>query len=267
MYNLDVIMLRYCLSTGLLACSTLSLAESNNAPAGYTAICTYGQTCAVTKPSLVAFGSQGQYIYKIIGGTFACSERAFNRPPSNTQTATCSVASAAKTTAPLSHVKSSADLQNGIYAIVSRLSGKALELGDNGQLRQAPYNAASKQHFALQKQKDGYYTITSQYAGSNSKSPLKTLAVKDWQTNDGAGVTTADSSQSWDQHWKITDAEPGFLAIASRFSGKTLDLYGLNTNNGAQVQLWTYWGGKNQQWQLVPITPLKTTPTTKSVVF
>jgi arabinan endo-1,5-alpha-L-arabinosidase len=59
------------------------------------------------------------------------------------------------------------------------------------------------------------------------------------------------------------------LAIASRFSGKALDLYGLNTNNGAQVQLWTYWGGKNQQWQLVPITPKKNTPykTAKSVVF
>ncbi|MGD9189698.1 MAG: RICIN domain-containing protein, partial [Desulfobacteraceae bacterium] len=38
----------------------------------------------------------------------------------------------------------------------------------------------------------------------------------------------------------------GRYKIASRFSGKALDVAGASTDNGANIQLWSYGGGSNQ---------------------
>ncbi len=227
-------------------------ADNSTTPEGYVAICSYGQTCAVAKSSLVAFGSQGQYAYKILNGAFTCSERAFNRVADNTENATCSVA-VKKVQKPPVFIQSAAELSDGAYAIISRHSGKALSLNAQGALQQAPYTGNAEQHFTIAKRKDGYFSITSHRQSA--------LEIKDWQTSDGAQVTAGAVADSWNQHWLISDSDPNYVSIASRFSGKSLDLFGLNTNNSAQVRLWTYWGGNNQQWQLIPATaPAKALP-------
>jgi pectate lyase C len=48
-------------------------APTPNTPEGYNAICNYSDTCMLTKANLVAFGSQGQYVYKVLSGSFACN--------------------------------------------------------------------------------------------------------------------------------------------------------------------------------------------------
>ena len=219
--------------------------DAHHAPKGYLSICTYGSSCAVTKPSLVAFGSHGDYAYRVINGSFLCSERTFNRAPSSPSAANCSVATT-KASAPAAPKTLAADLSTGDYAIISRHSGKALELDAKGTFHQTPYIGKPSQHFSLVKREDGYFTIANA-AGQS-------LEVEDWSTSDGAKIASTTPSESLNQQWSIEDADAGYLSIASRFSGKALDLFGMNTHNNAQVRLWTYWGGKNQQWQLIRLS-------------
>ncbi len=225
--------------------------DEASTPKGYVAICAYGDACAVTKPSLVAFGAEGKYAYKLLKGSFECSEKSFNRRPASVKDATCSVTKPknAKTLLTQKNIApvTAATLTTGFYAIVSVHSGKALEVNPAGQLKQSAYKQHSSQHFMLTARPDGYFTISpvSNYA----------LEVKGWSTQDGAGILLAEEKDSWNQHWKISDVKPGILSITSRFNDKALDLIGLNTHNSTPVRLWTYWGGENQQWQFVPVRP------------
>ena len=233
-----------------IASQDIDLDEAST-PKGYMAICAYGDSCAVTKPSLVAFGSEGKYAYKLLKGSFECSEKSFNRRPTSVKHATCSITkpkhAKALPTKKYSTPISATSLTTGFYAIVSVHSGKALEINPAGQLKQSAYKQHSSQHFMLTARSDGYFTISpvSNYA----------LEVKDWGTQDGADILLAEQKDSWNQHWKISDIKPGILSITSRFNDKALDLIGLNTHNSTPVRLWTYWGGENQQWQLLPVRP------------
>jgi len=40
--------------------------------------------------------------------------------------------------------------------------------------------------------------------------------------------------------------------IVSKHSGKCLDVSGWQTDNGVPIQQWSYHGGDNQKWKLVP---------------
>jgi endoglucanase len=42
----------------------------------------------------------------------------------------------------------------------------------------------------------------------------------------------------------------GIYRIAARHSGKVLDVDGLRTANGSNVQQWGYWGGENEKWMV-----------------
>ncbi len=263
-------MITLLISTHCIAAPTLST------PEGFNAICNYGNTCLLSKANLVAFGSQGQYIYKVLSGSFACTEKTFNRSAADATTATCSIrAPQQATTSTNANTKTPSrtinnGLTDGVYAIVSRHSGKALALNGNNLLRQAPYNnqdsnfqlnnpsknsnASDNQYFELKKTKEGYYTFKALM-----KNGAAYLTVKNWQTSDGAELLLSDKNNSWNQEWLLKPTSEGYdattegyYAIVSRFNNKALDLLDLNTHNNAKLQLWTYWGGNNQQWQLIP---------------
>lgn len=64
----------------LLALGATAVAGSAfaaNRPAGYTTICNEGKTCAVPANTNVAFGRADQFIFKVLSGTFTCSEATF----------------------------------------------------------------------------------------------------------------------------------------------------------------------------------------------
>ena len=44
-----------------------------------------------------------------------------------------------------------------------------------------------------------------------------------------------------------------YVKIINRNSGKALDVTGQSTSDGAALDQWDYWGGANQQWQLVDV--------------
>src|SRR5688572_5837307 len=67
---------RYVLfALGAMAAAGAVLAA--NRPGGYTTICNEGQSCAVPPSTNVAFGRADQFLYKVLSGSFACTEATF----------------------------------------------------------------------------------------------------------------------------------------------------------------------------------------------
>ncbi|MFC4311274.1 pectate lyase [Steroidobacter flavus] len=60
---------------GAMAVTTVVTAA--NRPAGYTTICNENKTCAVPASTNVAFGRADQFIYKVLSGSFVCSQATF----------------------------------------------------------------------------------------------------------------------------------------------------------------------------------------------
>ena len=52
-------------------------ASAANRPAGYTTICTEGKTCTVAANTTVAYGRSDTFTYKVLSGSFVCSEATF----------------------------------------------------------------------------------------------------------------------------------------------------------------------------------------------
>lgn len=68
--------IKYILS-GVLLAALASTATAGNRPSGYVTICNEGKTCTVASGTNVAFGRADKFIYKILSGSFVCSEATF----------------------------------------------------------------------------------------------------------------------------------------------------------------------------------------------
>src|SRR5258708_24202685 len=53
------------------------IAFAANRPSGYTTICNEGHTCSVSANTNVAFGRADHFLFKVLSGSFACSEATF----------------------------------------------------------------------------------------------------------------------------------------------------------------------------------------------
>ncbi|HSC67255.1 MAG TPA: right-handed parallel beta-helix repeat-containing protein [Cellvibrio sp.] len=61
----------------LLATAIASTASAANRPAGYTTICKINQTCSVATSTTVAYGRADVFTYKVLSGSFVCSDVTF----------------------------------------------------------------------------------------------------------------------------------------------------------------------------------------------
>ena len=50
------------------------------------------------------------------------------------------------------------------------------------------------------------------------------------------------------QRWRLSPLGDGYFRVTAKHSGKVLDVRGVSTANGAQIQQWDYLGGDNQRW-------------------
>lgn len=65
------------LLSGLMLATLASSALAANRPAGYVTICSEGKSCSVTSATTVAFGRADKFTYKLLSGSFVCSEAVF----------------------------------------------------------------------------------------------------------------------------------------------------------------------------------------------
>jgi hypothetical protein len=61
----------------LATTATASSAFAANRPSGFTTICHEGQTCSVSANTNVAFGRADQFTFKVLSGSFVCSQSTF----------------------------------------------------------------------------------------------------------------------------------------------------------------------------------------------
>lgn len=54
---------------------------ATNRPEGYRTICKIGESCSVSTSTNVAFGASGQFVYKVLTGSFTCTVSTFGSDP------------------------------------------------------------------------------------------------------------------------------------------------------------------------------------------
>lgn len=65
------------LFSGLMLLGIASSSFAANRPAGYVTICAEGKTCSLAAATTVAFGRADKFTYKLLSGSFVCSEAMF----------------------------------------------------------------------------------------------------------------------------------------------------------------------------------------------
>ena len=66
---------------GLLVAAASAASAATNRPDGYVTICKIGEACSVAGSTDVAFGASGQFVFKVLSGSFNCSVATFGSDP------------------------------------------------------------------------------------------------------------------------------------------------------------------------------------------
>lgn len=140
-------------------------------------------------------------------------------------------------------------ISNGRYAIVSRLSGLALDVAnqssENGKmLQQWSYHHSANQQFDITYLNNGYYSIRPAHSG-------KSLDLWDWSTENGGEIGQFDYTGKDNQQWRIETVDGDYVNIISRHSGKALDVWESSTANGGSIRQYTFNNTQNQQFSLI----------------
>ncbi len=138
-------------------------------------------------------------------------------------------------------------IANGLYRIVARHSGKALEVGGFGKangsnVQQWGYAWGENQRWAVTHLGNNQYSIVGAQSG-------KALDVAGWGTSAGSNVHIWTYGAAANQKWTITATSGGYYRLTpTHATGMCLDVSGVSSSDGANVHIWDYVGGNNQQW-------------------
>lgn len=137
------------------------------------------------------------------------------------------------------------------YQVVSRHSGKAIEIADQSTsdgagVRQWARSSATSQQFQFVDAGGGYYKLRARHSG-------KLIDVASGSTADGANVVQYADNGGTNQQFRVVDTDSGYIKLINRNSGKALDVWGRSTADGARISQYTDNGGTNQQWQLAVV--------------
>ena len=143
-------------------------------------------------------------------------------------------------------------IDNGVYTITAKYSGKLVEVGNAStsnaaNVNQWPANGHATQQWRISNVSGNDYSVINNNSG-------KAMEVYAFNTADGANVVQYDYWGGEPQLWTITDRGNGYFSFINRFSGKALDLLGWDTSDGANIGVWSYWGGDTQLWSLSAIS-------------
>lgn len=153
----------------------------------------------------------------------------------------------------------------GYYNIISRNSNKGLDVADNAttsgsriQQYDITNGGGSNQRWKFVSAGSGNFYIIV-------KSTQMYLTTENNGTGDGVKVVQKTFAATNEFKWTVTSLGGGYYKIINVNSGKSLDVENVSTANGANIQVWSYTGGLNQQWQLVQIESTAKNGITKDV--
>ncbi len=140
-------------------------------------------------------------------------------------------------------------IADGTYRLISKLSGKALDVGgcsaaDGADVIQWSYTGGECQKWRLQHVGAGYYALLAAHSG-------KALDVAGCSATDGSDVIQWPYTGASCQQWLLERTEDGAsFRLLARHSGKALDVGGCSTADGADVIQWPYSGADCQRWYI-----------------
>lgn len=147
----------------------------------------------------------------------------------------------------------------GRYQITNLKSGKVLDLDRNNQTSVIQFSSrgTDNQVWDIRAAGGGYYSLRNGMNGN---------ALEAVGTNNSTPVRATRYDGRAGQQWRFNAGNNGSALIVSRL-GKTLDIPGGATRDGAAVQIYESNGDSNQQFQFRPLTGNTTSssPTTSNV--
>jgi len=136
---------------------------------------------------------------------------------------------------------------NGVYKIIARHSGKALDVvgagkADGTNVDQWTYGGGSNQLWTITHLGNNQYEILNLNSG-------KALDAFNWGTTNGTNVAQWGWANGANQTWVVSATASGYYRLTpANAASMALDVNGASPADGANVQLWSYTGGYNQQW-------------------
>ena len=140
----------------------------------------------------------------------------------------------------------------GVYKIINRNSGKALDAANNAsgngaQIDQWTYSGGQNQQWIINSVGSGLYSIVGVQSG-------RCIDIAGNGTGNGTQVDLWDYLGGANQQFHFNATSSGYFEISpNNATSSCLDVSGASTSDGAVVDLWAYSGGNNQQWLLQPI--------------
>jgi tetratricopeptide (TPR) repeat protein len=135
---------------------------------------------------------------------------------------------------------------NGVYKLVNKKSGQALEVGgasetNSASIVPARYGGKSHQQWNLTAQGDGYYQITAAHT-------RKALAIaSDNATEPGAKLVQRPVHGRANQIWRVVANGDGTYRLLNEHSGLALRA------NGSTVDQWSWEDSPQQKWRIQPV--------------
>jgi hypothetical protein len=138
---------------------------------------------------------------------------------------------------------------NATYVIVSRHSGKAMDVFNWATNDGAPIVQFARNNLAVQQWRfvdvgSGYYQIRSVHSGKALEFP---------NAQDSTGLVQMTPSSSTRQHFRLADSDSGHVRFVNRNSNKVIDVWEWSTADGGRLAQWSDTNGWNQQWQLITL--------------
>lgn len=146
---------------------------------------------------------------------------------------------------------SSSIVNNGVYTLTSKVSGKVLDVVDvstasGAKMQQWTNYTAANQQFRLTDTGDGHYKLTAIHSG-------KCLDVPSGASTVGLRLQQWDDNGNNAQRWKLVDVGGGYYKLVNKASGLVMDVSNSSTADGAVVQQWNDNGTDAQRWFLTRI--------------
>lgn len=135
------------------------------------------------------------------------------------------------------------DIEEGTYLIVSKKSGKALDVNTyTGKVIQYRTHGKENQRWIVLKNQDGSYLLSCLANG-------KQLDIAGNSQEDGAEVLVWDTHNGANQKFKFATTGE----IVAMHSGKPLDVYGGYEDDVTPIIQYTGTGALNQQWYFIKV--------------
>ena len=140
---------------------------------------------------------------------------------------------------------------NGVYTIIAKSSGKALDVEAGSTSNGTPIiqfgpNGGDNQKWCFYRNDAGYVYIVS----ASGEARNRVIDVTAASTAEGTRLELWTANGGSQQQFRLLQKVrlSGAQAVSSVYSGKYLDVNGASSGDGAGIDVWNSWGGANQRF-------------------